>query len=63
MPADAVDKVLGRHIVLIDDVYTTGATVSAVSRMLMRKGAASVDVLTFARAMPRGFAAEIGETI
>lgn len=63
VPADAVDKVRGRHIVLIDDVYTTGATVSAVSRMLMRKGAASVDVLTFARAMPGGFAAEIGETI
>ncbi|MYZ49534.1 ComF family protein [Propylenella binzhouense] len=39
----------GRHLVLVDDVYTSGATVKAATRALLRAGAASVDVLTFAR--------------
>jgi len=43
--------VFGRRLVLIDDVFTTGATVSAVARILKRAGAADVSVLTFARAM------------
>ena len=38
-----------RRIVLIDDVMTTGATVNACSRVLLRSGAASVHVLTWAR--------------
>lgn len=38
-----------RRIVLIDDVLTTGATAEACTRALMRAGALSVDVLTFAR--------------
>jgi ComF family protein len=38
----------GRRILLIDDVYTTGATVNACSRALLRAGAQAVDVLTFA---------------
>jgi predicted amidophosphoribosyltransferase len=33
---------------LIDDVMTTGATGNAASRALLRGGAASVDLLTFA---------------
>ena len=47
--ADAVVRMRGRRIVLIDDVYTTGATVKAVTRVLLREGAAAVDVLSFAR--------------
>jgi ComF family protein len=39
----------GRAILLVDDVYTTGATVKAATRALTRAGAASVDVLVFAR--------------
>jgi ComF family protein len=39
----------GRRVVLIDDVYTTGATVKAVTRVLLRGGVESVDVMTFAR--------------
>ena len=38
-----------RRIVLVDDVLTTGATASACTRVLLRAGAASVDVLTLAR--------------
>ncbi len=40
----------GRRVVLVDDVYTTGATVSACAKILLKEGAASVDVLTFALA-------------
>ncbi len=44
--------VAGRHLLLVDDVYTTGATISAATRALLKAGAASVSVLTFARALP-----------
>lgn len=46
---DAVVRLKGRRVVLIDDVYTTGATVKAATRALKRGGAEAVDVLTFAR--------------
>ena len=38
-----------RSVVLVDDVYTTGATVSAAATALRRAGARDVDVVTFAR--------------
>jgi ComF family protein len=44
-----LERLAGRPVVLIDDVYTTGATVKAVTRTLKKAGAESVDVLTFAR--------------
>lgn len=43
--------VAGREILLIDDVYTSGATAHAAARALIRAGAAAVDVLTFARVL------------
>lgn len=43
--------IAGRRIVLVDDVYTTGATVSAAARALKRAGAAGITVLTFAMAV------------
>lgn len=45
----AMEKIAGRRVVLIDDVYTTGATVKAMTRALKRGGVDHIDVLTFAR--------------
>lgn len=41
-------KLLGRSVLLIDDVITTGSTASACARVLKRAGAARVDVLALA---------------
>jgi len=42
--------VAGENILLVDDVFTTGATVSACAEALFAAGAENVFVLTFARA-------------
>lgn len=39
-----------RHVLIIDDVMTTGATVNELARILKRHGVARVGVLTVARA-------------
>lgn len=49
MPPQGRAEIAGRRLVLVDDVLTSGATVDACTRVLLRAGAANVDVLVFAR--------------
>ncbi|MBU8899029.1 ComF family protein [Corallococcus sp. M34] len=46
----APPEVAGRSLVLLDDVFTTGATARAAASALLAAGAVRVDVLTLARA-------------
>jgi predicted amidophosphoribosyltransferase len=43
--------VAGLAVVLVDDVFTTGATLVSAAEALTAAGAASVDGVTFARAL------------
>ena len=47
-------SVVGKRVVIIDDVMTTGATVEECARMLKRAGAVWIGVLTLARASRTG---------
>ena len=49
VPESMKQEVHGYKILLIDDVYTSGATVKAAARALKRAGSTNIDVLTFAR--------------
>ena len=42
--------IAGRHVLLVDDVLTTGATARDCTRALLEAGAAGVDLLVAARA-------------
>jgi ComF family protein len=43
------EEVKGKTILLVDDVYTTGATVRECAKVLLKAGAREVNVLTVAR--------------
>jgi len=49
VPPDGKAAIVGRRLVLVDDVLTSGATAEGCARALLRAGAANVDVLVFAR--------------
>ncbi|MHA1540369.1 MAG: ComF family protein [Alphaproteobacteria bacterium] len=44
-----LETVRGKRILLIDDVFTTGATITSCTKVLLKAGASSVSVLTLAR--------------
>jgi competence protein ComFC len=47
---EAVADIAGKHILLIDDVLTTGSTAAECAMTLIKGGAAGVHILTFAKA-------------
>jgi ComF family protein len=49
----ASSSVAGRHVIVVDDVLTTGATSRECARALRAAGALRVDVVTVARVAPR----------
>ena len=63
VPEEKRIAVAGKRILLVDDVYTTGATIKAATKALLKVGAASVDVLTFARVLSDDFSSGELETI
>ncbi|MFU0505991.1 ComF family protein [Pseudaminobacter sp. NGMCC 1.201702] len=63
VPAERDMEVRGRRVLIVDDVFTTGATVTAVARALKKGGASAVDVLTFARVLSGDFQPDEAATI
>jgi ComF family protein len=51
VPSDKKALLKGRTVILVDDVYTSGATAGACAKVLKRAGAAKVVVLCWARVL------------
>ena len=43
------EMLIGKRVLLVDDVLTTGATIETAAQALIKSGASAVDVLTIAR--------------
>src|SRR5580700_2112027 len=54
VPRGGKAEVVGRRLILVDDVLTSGATVEGCAKALLRAGARNVDVLVFARVAEAG---------
>lgn len=54
VPAELKPLARGRAILIVDDVYTSGATANAVARALKRAGAAEIGLLCWARVVRDG---------
>jgi hypothetical protein len=53
VPGEQRAEIAGWRLIVVDDVLTSGATVDACTRALLRAGASHVDVLVFARVVAR----------
>ncbi|MCA9323620.1 ComF family protein [Candidatus Saccharibacteria bacterium] len=42
-------EIKGKHVILVDDVFTTGATLSAAAKVLRKAGARRVSAVVFAQ--------------
>ncbi len=49
VPVAMRPQLVGKRVLIIDDVYTSGASVKSATKALLRNGAMAVDILTFAR--------------
>ncbi len=54
IPENRQPEIRGKRVLLIDDVYTTGATVNECALALLKAGCAEVNVLTLARVVKPG---------
>ncbi|PXW68166.1 ComF family protein [Blastomonas natatoria] len=54
IPKDRRERIRGKHVLLVDDVYTTGATSKACVRLLRQAGAAKVTIFCWARVLREG---------
>lgn len=54
VPVDARSRIKGRHLMLVDDVITTGATLHAAADALFAAGARTISYMTFGRAPASG---------
>jgi predicted amidophosphoribosyltransferase len=52
VPRELASALHGEHLLLVDDVWTTGATALACADVLLDAGARAVSVITFGRALP-----------
>ena len=49
VPPHMRPQLVGKNVLLVDDVYTTGASVKSATKALIRGGANNVDILAFAK--------------